>query len=80
MLSDPIIEELHNIRQEFAATFQFDMNAIVQHLQQQQRDGKHEIVSFVKKDLAETFAEVEAHKQGRITLPTLTEFLADDRP
>ncbi len=29
----------------------------------------------VKADLIEAFADVEAHKQGKITLPTLSEFL-----
>jgi hypothetical protein len=29
----------------------------------------------VKADLIEAFADVEAHKQGKISLPTLSEFL-----
>lgn len=29
----------------------------------------------VKADLTEAFADVEAHKQGKISLPTLSEFL-----
>lgn len=88
MWTDPIIEELHHIRQEYAARFDFDLDAIAQDLERQQIAGTARVVSFVEKtttesidlqtvkaDLMQAFAEVEAHKRGEISLPTLSEFL-----
>jgi hypothetical protein len=82
MWNDAIIDEIHQIRQEYAEKFNFDVDAIVKDLQHQQTIGTYKIVSFVddsalrENDLREAFAEVEAHKRGEIVLPTLSEFLA----
>lgn len=48
MWQDPIIEEIHKIRQEHAAKFNFDLQAIVRHYQEQQKQSGRTIVSFVK--------------------------------
>jgi hypothetical protein len=47
MRTDPIIEELHTFRQEYASRFNNSIDAIVEDLRQQQNAGKHRIVSFV---------------------------------
>ncbi len=88
MWTDPIIEELHQVRQEYAARFHFDIDAIAHDLQRQQNAGTARVVSFVgkttperidlqtiKADLTQALAEVEAHKRGEISLLTLSEFL-----
>lgn len=47
MNSDPIIEELHQVREEFAARFNYDVVAMVAFLrEQQQLETNHPIVSF----------------------------------
>lgn len=48
-MTDPIIEELHRIRQEYAASFNHDLKAICEDLRsKQERDGR-EVVSFPPK-------------------------------
>jgi hypothetical protein len=48
MWQDPIIKEIHKIRQEHAAKFNFDLRAIVKYYQEQQKQSGRTIVSFVK--------------------------------
>jgi hypothetical protein len=48
MWTDPIIEELHQIRQQYAARFNFDLDAIAHDLQRQQAEGAHPVVSFAQ--------------------------------
>lgn len=49
MWTDPIVEELHKIRKEHAAKFNFDLLAIVRDYQKQQKQSGRKVVSFVKK-------------------------------
>ena len=49
MWTDPIIEELHKIRKEHAAKFNFNLLAIVRDYQKQQKESGKKVVSFVKK-------------------------------
>lgn len=46
MWEDPIIEEIHKIRQEHAAKFNFDVRAIVRYYQEQQKQSGRKVVSF----------------------------------
>ncbi len=48
MTDDPIIEELHQIRAEFAARFNYDINAMVEYLRARQTQEGHPVVSFAQ--------------------------------
>ncbi|MDX2041988.1 MAG: hypothetical protein SF097_12100 [Acidobacteriota bacterium] len=49
MNSDPIIEELHQVRERFAARFNYDVAAMVAYLrQQQEKEINHPVVSFAQ--------------------------------
>ncbi|MCC6126973.1 MAG: hypothetical protein IT426_18600 [Pirellulales bacterium] len=45
---DPIVEEIHRIREEHAARFNFDLDAIARDLQKRQYESGHKVVSFAK--------------------------------
>ncbi len=45
---DPIVEEIHKIRQDLAAKFDYDIDAIFEDLRQKQLKSNRKIVSFVK--------------------------------
>jgi len=49
MWTDPIIEELHKIRKDHAAKFNFNLLAIVRDYQKLQEQSGKKVVSFVKK-------------------------------
>lgn len=55
MTTDPIIEELHQIREEIAAEFNYDVFAIGAMLQARQQEEGRPVVSFSTKP-----AETEA--------------------
>ncbi|MBI1763201.1 MAG: hypothetical protein HYR56_17380 [Acidobacteria bacterium] len=46
MTTDPIIEELHQIRDQLAAKFNYDLQAIVADLQAQEKTEDRPVVSF----------------------------------
>ncbi|MEI7868798.1 MAG: hypothetical protein WCI11_12980 [Candidatus Methylumidiphilus sp.] len=46
MKQDAIIEELHQIREDYARKFNFDTNAICKDIQEKQAASGREIVSF----------------------------------
>ncbi len=48
MWTDPIIEEIHKIRQEHAAKFNYDLRAIVRDYQRRQKLSGKKIVSFTQ--------------------------------
>lgn len=52
MMEDPIIEELHKIREEIAAESNYDMHAIVVALRQRQQAEDRKVVSLPPKRLA----------------------------
>ena len=49
MLEDPIIEELHRVREEIAAEFNYDLSAIVANLQQRQQAENRQVISLPPK-------------------------------
>lgn len=53
MWQDPIIEEIHRIRQEHAAKFNFDVRAIVKYYQEQQKRSGRKVVSFSRQPFKE---------------------------
>jgi hypothetical protein len=49
MNTDPIIEELHQVREQFAARFNYDVAAMMTFLrEQQQKEKEHPVVSFAQ--------------------------------
>ncbi len=47
---DPIVEEIHKIRKEYAEKFDFDVDAMFQDLHKKQTESNRKIVSFAKSD------------------------------
>ena len=45
---DPIVEEIHKIREEYAAKFDYDVDAMFEDLRRKQSKSNCKIVSFVK--------------------------------
>ncbi|CAN5736336.1 hypothetical protein BH20ACI4_BH20ACI4_06420 [soil metagenome] len=45
---DPIIEEIHKMREEYAAKFDFNIDEMFKDLREKQSQSNREIVSFVK--------------------------------
>ena len=48
MWKDPIVEEIHKIREKHAAKFHYDLRAIVKYYQNQQKRSTHKATSFVE--------------------------------
>jgi len=48
MWTDPIIEEIHKIRQEHAARFGYDLRAIVRDYQRRQKLSGKDVISFIR--------------------------------
>lgn len=46
LTTNPIIEEIHAFRAEYARQYDYDLKAICNAAQQKQRQSGHEIVSF----------------------------------
>ena len=46
MWKDPIVEEIHKIREEYARQFNFDIHAISKDIQAKQASSGREVVSF----------------------------------
>jgi hypothetical protein len=47
-MTDPIVEEIHKIREEYAAKFDYDVDAMFEDLRQKQSQSNRKIVSFAK--------------------------------
>jgi hypothetical protein len=45
---DPIVEEIHKIREEYAEKFNYDVDAMFDDLRQKQAQSNHKIISFAK--------------------------------
>ncbi len=62
MWTDPIVEEIHKIREAHAAKFNYNLLAIVREYQRQQRESRKKIVSFAKKEdyILEEIEQLEA--------------------
>ncbi len=59
MATDPIIEELHRIREEMAAKFNYDVHAMFADIQAQQAKEDRPVVSFAKQRKEELTEEIE---------------------
>jgi hypothetical protein len=46
MLDDPIVEEIHKIREAYAKRFNYDLQAMVADLMKQEAAGGRKVVSF----------------------------------
>ena len=46
MWNDPIVEETRKLRDEYAAQFAYDLDALFRDLKEQERQSDREIVSF----------------------------------
>ena len=46
MWQDPIVEEIHKTREEYARQFNFDIDAICKDIQAKQANSGREVVSF----------------------------------
>jgi hypothetical protein len=46
MWKDPIVEEVRKAREEYAAKFDFDLDAIYQDLKRGEQEGGRKVVSF----------------------------------
>lgn len=46
MWHDPIVEEIHQLREEYARQLDFDIDAICKDIQVKQAEGGHKLVSF----------------------------------
>ncbi|AKG20817.1 hypothetical protein [Calothrix sp. 336/3] len=49
MWRDEIVEEIHRIREEYAKSFNYDLDAIFVDLRKKQADSGREVVSFSRK-------------------------------
>ena len=54
MMEDPIIEELHQFREEWAAQFNYDIHAIVADLRRSQREENRQVVNLPPKRVADS--------------------------
>ena len=65
MWVDPIVEEIRQIREAYAAKFNYDIEAIVKDIQRQQKESGREFVTLPKKRLtAENEEKFEVIAQG----------------
>lgn len=46
MWNDPIVEETRKLRDEYAAQFNYDLEALFRDLKEQEQQGGREVVSF----------------------------------
>ena len=46
---DPIVDEIHKSRKEYAEKFDFDIDAIFEDLRRKQRQSSRKIVSFAER-------------------------------
>jgi len=53
MFEDPIIEELHKVREEIAAEFNYDLHAIVAEFRNQQQAANMQVVTLPAKRVAD---------------------------
>ena len=49
MIKDEIVEQVRQVREQQAARFNYDLNAIFADARKRQKDSGHKVVSFVKK-------------------------------
>ena len=52
MWKDPIVEEIHRYREEYAARFNYDLHAICEDLRKKQKESGREAISLTPEPLA----------------------------
>ena len=57
MKSDPVIEELHRIRDEHSKQFNYDVHAICEDIRRREKESGRTYVSFDKSDQRATDSE-----------------------
>jgi len=50
MWTDEIVEEVRKVREEYAAKFNHDLEAIYQDLKKREREGQREVVSLLPRE------------------------------
>jgi hypothetical protein len=53
MIHDPIVEEVRKAREEYARSFNYDLDAICRDLREKQKHSKNRVVSFPAKRIKE---------------------------
>jgi len=67
MWRDPIVEEIHKFREEYARQFNFDIDAICKDIQIKQAEGGRKLVSFpARKPEPEKSAAWRVYQADRI--------------
>ena len=54
MWKDPIVEEVHKYRNEYAKKFNYDLHAICKDLKKKEKKSNREVISFPPKPVAAT--------------------------
>lgn len=54
MKSDPVIDELHRVKDEIAKEFNYDIHALFESLRQEQKQSGRNYMSFEKPKIAKT--------------------------
>jgi len=65
MWTDPIIKEIHQIRAEHAAQFNYDLTAIVKDLQREEQESGKNFVSFPPRLFTEVQKTVSKAKKDQ---------------
>lgn len=78
MLHDPIVDEVRKYREEYAAQFDFDLEAMFRDLREKQQAGGRQIVSFVANRVPQrrrsmTITKVSPARLKQAKAETLTE-------
>ena len=67
MWQDPIVEEIHKIREEYARQFNFDIDAICKDIQARQAKSNQEVVSFPPRKPRQKHSQVEKSEVSLMT-------------
>ena len=62
MYSDPVVAEIRAIREEFAARFSYDLNAIFKYAQQRDAEGDRKIIRLPPRPPTIIAAEAPANR------------------
>ncbi|MBI1763202.1 MAG: hypothetical protein HYR56_17395 [Acidobacteria bacterium] len=80
MLEDPILEELHKIREEWAAQFNYDIHAMVADLRQRQEAENRIVVTLPPKRVPVPDADVFVEADAPLPPLTFPPLQAQDQP
>lgn len=68
MYQDEIVKEIHKIREQYACSFNHDLNAIFADLQRQQAEGGREIVNLSQRSGSRKTLQLDVKdKSGSLT-------------